>query len=137
VPRGKRGGLAPFGRKGQSQEGAWLTDLGCPDCRGVLAVVELPGGQLSFACRVGHTFSGESLTVAKEDELETSLWTAVESLEEIVLLHLELAGRFRQAGAPVFASEYGRRARLAKQHITGLRRLIARDKPALGPDGRS
>src|SRR5688500_12337193 len=93
--------VLPFGREieGESAPGD-LTDFGCPDCRGVLAVQELgKTGHLSFACRVGHTFSGESLSRVKEEQLEYSLWTAVEVFEEIVLLHRELASRERALGA--------------------------------------
>ena len=56
-----------------------LTELGCPDCRGVLSVTIGPEtGRLAFACRVGHRFSEHSLVSIKEDQLEDALWTAVE-----------------------------------------------------------
>jgi hypothetical protein len=134
VPRGRRTGLAAFGRRGRDGAGALLADLGCPDCSGVLAIEELPGGQLSFTCRIGHTFAGASLQIAKEEELETALWTAVETFEEVVMLHLELAARFRRNGGRAFAVRYERRAALARKQSKALRRLIARERPALGPD---
>lgn len=46
-------------------EGAELTDLGCPDCPGVLALLRTEN-QMSFVCSVGHAFSSESLIEAKE-----------------------------------------------------------------------
>jgi two-component system chemotaxis response regulator CheB len=133
LPQGKRGGLAPFGRKGKDADGANLTDLGCPDCRGVLAVEVLANGQLSFTCRIGHAFSAESLMTAKEDELETALWTAVEIYEEVVLLEREMALRVREAGARQTAIAYERRARAALRNVTALRALIAADGPPKVP----
>src|SRR5512147_2841771 len=63
-----------------------LTDLGCPDCSGVLALHEVgPSHYPTYACSVGHRFSSDDLTQAKEHQLETALWTAVETLGELRL----------------------------------------------------
>ena len=80
---------------------------------------------------MGHAFSGESLPLAKEDELETALWTAVETCEELLLIHRELAARFREAGAPALAVRCERRSGRARKNVAALRRLIAGDGPAL------
>jgi two-component system, chemotaxis family, protein-glutamate methylesterase/glutaminase len=134
VPRRTRGGLAPFGRKGASGEGTDLTDLGCPDCRGVLAVEERSPGQLSFVCRVGHAYAGETLVTAKEDQVENALWSAVECYEEVALLGNEMAAKLRGVGARGLAIDHQRRARRAISRAAELRRLISRDRPAMLPD---
>src|SRR5688572_5852439 len=111
--RKKRTGNAPrlrqgqeFGRDRDSAPGG-LTDLGCPDCRGVLAVQEIgDGGHLSFECRVGHAFSSESLVAAKEEQLETALWTVVELFEEMNMLHNDLAARARDSGGQELARRF-------------------------------
>ncbi len=70
-----------------------LTDLGCPDCRGVLAVREEGRqGHLAFACSIGHAYSGESLISSKEEQIEDTLWSAVEVYQEIALLHARDVG---------------------------------------------
>jgi two-component system chemotaxis response regulator CheB len=108
-----------------------LTDMGCPDCRGVLAVREEgPKGHLSFTCRVGHAFSGESLIEVKEEQLEDTLWASVELFEEVILLHKELAARARANGVRALAGSYDRRSQTAEHHMKSLRALIAQDTPA-------
>src|SRR3954469_25076533 len=91
--RGSGGEIPSFGRSTGPTDGA-LTDLGCPDCRGVLATREEgKKGHLRFTCQIGHGFSQESLIAAKEEQLENSLWSCAETYEEIVRLHEELATR--------------------------------------------
>ena len=119
----------PFGRSGDAQGD--LTDIGCPDCRGVLAVREdVKRRHLAFSCRVGHAYSGESLIAAKEDQLEESLWSAVEVYEEIAQLHGEMAARARADGLTSVAAAYQRRSRRALALKTVLRKVLIRDAPA-------
>lgn len=69
-----------------------LTALGCPDCRGVLAVAELgTHGYLRFACQIGHVFSAQALLSSKETELEDCLWSAAEAAKELSQLCAALA----------------------------------------------
>jgi two-component system, chemotaxis family, protein-glutamate methylesterase/glutaminase len=111
--------------------GGDLTEFGCPDCRGVLAVREEGElGHLSFSCRVGHVYSGESLVKEKEGQLENSLWATVEVFEEVVLLHEELAARSQQNDHAHIARAYQRRSKRARAHIATLRALITQDGPA-------
>ena len=134
IPRGKRADGIKFGRAELGVPGGDLTDFGCPDCRGVLAVREEGShGHLGFCCRVGHVYSGESLVKAKEEQLEMSLWSGVEVYEELILLHDELAARARQNELPHIASAYERRSKRAKSHMADLRALVSRDAPA-APD---
>jgi two-component system chemotaxis response regulator CheB len=132
-----REGFPSFGRPLTGAPQGTLTDLGCPDCRGVLAGREIgEAGQLLFTCRVGHTFSGESLIGAKEEELEDAMWIAIESYDEMVTLHEELARRARANGGRSLAQAYERRARLAGKHLADLRRILTADGPAVAGRGR-
>jgi two-component system chemotaxis response regulator CheB len=131
IPRKHRRAGQPFGRSPLGTPSGDLTDFGCPDCRGVLAVREEGSkGHLAFACRVGHAFSGESLVRCKEEQLENTLWEAVEVYEEIVLLHRELAGRSRGANVRGVGQAYERRAKRALALVADLRDIIYRDSPA-------
>jgi two-component system chemotaxis response regulator CheB len=114
-----------------------LTNLGCPDCRGVLAVrKETDTGLLVFACTVGHQFSHLSLLPAKEDQVETALWIAVELYEELVLLHREFSALAERRGAHEVAAAYRARADRAQAHAENLRKLIAEDAPAIVEEDR-
>lgn len=114
-----------------------LTDMGCPDCRGVLSVnSEGDGGFLIFTCRIGHSFSSESLVAAKEEQLETALWTSVELYEEIELLHRELLRHAEATGQKERAVACAERADRAARLASDIRELIARDGPAKPAGGR-
>jgi two-component system chemotaxis response regulator CheB len=109
-------------------DGAELTDLGCPDCTGVLAVsVQGDARHLVFACRVGHAYSAESLLPLKEDQTESSVWSAVELYEELVLLHRVLAARAHADGSPHRAGGHERRARRAAERAAWLRHILDSD----------
>jgi two-component system chemotaxis response regulator CheB len=131
IPRGQRQEGIAFGRSEIGVPPGDLTDMGCPDCRGVLAVREEGSqGHLAFTCRVGHAFSGESLIKVKEQQLEDSLWMAVEVFEEVTLLHRELADRARLNGVKQMASAYEHRIKRAHMMMGRLRGIIAEDAPA-------
>lgn len=107
-----------------------MTDLGCPDCRGVLAVEELGDrGHLAFACRIGHTFSSESLLAAKEEQLDTALWSVVELFEEANILYRDLAERAGEAGRKELARAFAARSRSAAEHGHVVRDLIEVEGP--------
>jgi two-component system, chemotaxis family, protein-glutamate methylesterase/glutaminase len=55
--------------------------LVCPECQGPLHR-EQSGNLIQWTCRVGHSFSPESLTEAQTDALERVLWVAVRTLTE-------------------------------------------------------
>lgn len=53
----------------------------CPDCQGTL--FEMRDGNLMwFQCRVGHSYSIESLVDGQNENVERLLWGAVKGLEE-------------------------------------------------------
>jgi hypothetical protein len=73
-----------FERQGPLEIGEAVVDIGCPDCRGVLAVREHGKHHwLGFRCRIGHAFAADSLIMAKTAQIEQSLESALAALEEI------------------------------------------------------
>lgn len=136
LPRGRRLPGTPSGRSEHEAEGGDLTDLGCPDCRGVLAIREVgKQGHLAFSCRVGHGFSGESLLRAKEEQLEDALWCAVEAYEEVMLLHEEMALRASANRLAARRAAYEQRLGRARESVATLRAIIAADAPAVPEPG--
>jgi len=137
IPRKQRPSSALFARKSGTQVAGDLTDLGCPDCRGVLAVREEGRqGHLTFVCSIGHAYSGESLISSKEGQLEDTLWSAVELYQEVALLHHEISERMRADGGRRIADAYQRRAKRATALASDLREMIGRDAPAGGEHGK-
>lgn len=53
----------------------------CPDCHGVLWEVK-EENLLRFRCRVGHSFTAETLNVALSKAMEDALWVSMRALEE-------------------------------------------------------
>jgi two-component system chemotaxis response regulator CheB len=67
------------------------SNLSCPDCGGVLSRID-DSQMLRFTCRVGHTYSADTLLAAQSENVEQALWTAVRLLEE----KAEMARKLRE-----------------------------------------
>jgi two-component system, chemotaxis family, protein-glutamate methylesterase/glutaminase len=84
----------------------------CPECHGNLW--EIRDGKLSrYRCRVGHSFTEDSLIVEKGESLEAALWMALDALEEQASLTQRMAKRARELGFP-------RREAMLDQRVTDL-----------------
>jgi two-component system chemotaxis response regulator CheB len=117
-----------FERKGPLQRGEAVVDIGCPDCRGVLAARELgKHGWLGFRCRIGHAFAADSLIFAKTAQIEQSLESALAALGEIAQLYGALDARSRAGSVPSSGIGFGRQAREARRRITVIQGLLNRE----------
>jgi two-component system chemotaxis response regulator CheB len=66
----------------------------CPECHGVLMQIE-EGGGFRFRCHTGHAYSAGSLLKESETAIEDTLWAAIRSLEERVMLLQQLAEKMK------------------------------------------
>jgi two-component system, chemotaxis family, protein-glutamate methylesterase/glutaminase len=82
-----------------------LTDFTCPECKGPLWEIR-EGEILKLRCRVGHTFSEESLSHEQTIALEGAMWTALTALVEKADFSRRLADRFRRGGHVEMARRY-------------------------------
>ena len=103
-----------------------LAGLVCPECKGALWELE-EGDVVKLRCRVGHTFTEESLEREQAIALDGAMWTAVTALVEKSDFSLRLAERFRRGGHLETARRYESQARnaLAQADVirTALRNL--------------
>jgi two-component system chemotaxis response regulator CheB len=99
------------------------SSLSCPDCGGVLRLVE-DGHLLRFPCRVGHAYGAESLLGAQSDTIEEALWTALRALEERIDLHRRVSRRLRERGDGRRAENYERQALESEPHVKVLREVL-------------
>jgi hypothetical protein len=83
-------------------------------------------GLARFHCRVGHTYSPESLFGAQDARLETALWAAIRSLEESASMARRLAGAARDRGAVHTARRFDEREREAAERADLIRSAILR-----------
>ncbi|PHN03222.1 chemotaxis protein CheB [Flavilitoribacter nigricans] len=66
--------------------------ISCPDCDGPLWLMEHEKNIPRYRCHTGHGFTLESLLVGQSAKIEESLWVALRTLEErIVLLEKSVA----------------------------------------------
>ena len=82
-----------------------LAALGCPECGATLWERD-EDGVLGYRCRVGHTFSPESLLSRQLETLERALWATVVALEERGELCERLLARRRDATGERFLEHY-------------------------------
>ena len=84
----------------------------CPECHGNLW--EIRDAKLSrYRCRVGHSYTEDSLIHEKGESLEAALWMALEALEEQASLTQRMAQRTAEMGN-------ARRRMLLEQRVTDL-----------------
>jgi len=62
----------------------------CPECHGVLLQLA-ERSHVRFRCHTGHAYSAESLMAEMSEKTEESLWSAIRSIEEHVILMRRLA----------------------------------------------
>lgn len=104
-----------------------LAELTCPDCNGNLW--EFTEGEVPrFECRVGHSYSLESLLAAQDESVERALWAGVRSLEENAALSRRLGRDAQRRGHPRSVRHFTERAARTEESVRVLRRLLERDR---------
>lgn len=101
------------------------TRFTCPECRGAIQAIE-EGGATRYRCRVGHAYSADTLLEEKDAALETSLWVALQTLQERVAMLDAMARDDRRRGWMRSADSYAARADEARVHAERLRELVHR-----------
>lgn len=99
----------------------------CPECNGTLWEVQ-DDGLLRFACRVGHTFSADSMMEDQSESAERALWAALRALEERTDLAGRMAKRARERGHTLAAQRYVEVAESAAHDAEVLRNLLTNGK---------
>ncbi len=100
----------------------------CPECHGTLWEVH-SSGLLGFECRVGHTYSSESMLVDHTEATERALWAALRSLEEGAQLAHRLMKRSIELKQQYGVERFRQRAEAAEEHIQTLRRMLKQGAP--------
>jgi two-component system chemotaxis response regulator CheB len=111
-----------------ASDGDQRTEIICPNCGGAIRLrAEGPRDVLAFKCRVGHLYSLDELLFAKEENIESTMWTAVYVYDELAGILRDLAGRRGRDGT---ISEEDRTERLqqAERMASRLRQLIEEDQ---------
>ena len=111
-----------------------LTPFTCPDCHGTIWEVEDEGG-LRFECRVGHSYSPETMMIANHESLERALWAALRSLEESASLSRRLAKNASRSKRDKAAKIYARKAAEREMHADQIRQILLAPEPRRKSNG--
>ncbi|WP_343688031.1 chemotaxis protein CheB [Chitinophaga sp.] len=97
-----------------------LTPYTCPECHGVLTALH-EGDRIRFRCHTGHAFSADSLLAGITGYVEETLWNALRSVQESILLLNHMGDHFAEANQPKIAAMYFKKARDANRLADTLR----------------
>jgi two-component system, chemotaxis family, protein-glutamate methylesterase/glutaminase len=95
----------------------------CPECHGTIWEVR-DSGEVRFECRVGHSFSPESMAESNDEDVERALWAALRTLEESASLDQRLADLAAERNRSSAHELYASKARDRKKHAETLRGLL-------------
>ncbi len=100
-----------------------LTPYTCPECHGVLLSLK-EGNRVRFRCHTGHAFSADSLLATVTEQIEESLWNAIRSLQESVILLNHMGDHFAEANQPKLAAMYFKKAKDAEMRANKVREAV-------------
>ncbi|HZS10464.1 MAG TPA: chemotaxis protein CheB [Blastocatellia bacterium] len=95
----------------------------CPECHGVLLQLK-EGDNVRFRCHTGHAYSVDTLLAEFTERTEESLWNAIRSIEESVLLMRHLASHFSEHPNDTSAEVFLEKAREAQQRAEIVRQTV-------------
>jgi two-component system chemotaxis response regulator CheB len=102
-----------------------IAPFSCPECLGSLWESE-NHNLLQFTCRVGHTFSVETMFSEQAENVEKALWSAIRVLQEHADLSLRLAERARKGGHELASIRFENRFKESTQEAMMLRDLLTK-----------
>ena len=95
----------------------------CPECHGVLLQLQ-EGSNLRFRCHTGHAYSLETLLSEFHEQTEATLWSALRSLEESILLMRGMASHLTEHQQDDAAALLGKKAEDAQARADRVRQLV-------------
>jgi len=99
------------------------SNYACPECHGVLLQLR-EEERIRFRCHTGHAYSLESLVAEIDQAIEESLWSAIRSVEEKVLLMRHLAEHVRESDDVPAAEQFLSLARTAQRRADLVRQAV-------------
>jgi two-component system, chemotaxis family, protein-glutamate methylesterase/glutaminase len=95
----------------------------CPECHGVLMQMK-EAGRLRFRCHTGHAYSAESLLTEISDQIETSLWNTIRSMQEGALLLHEFGSHAETSHQAGSGTPFLDRSKELMQQAAALREMV-------------
>lgn len=95
----------------------------CPECHGVLIQIK-EGDMVRFRCHTGHAYSQETLLAEVNEAIELSLWNAVRTMDEKILLLRHMAQVIDTQQESELAQRLTQKADEVKQQSQLVRQLV-------------
>jgi two-component system, chemotaxis family, protein-glutamate methylesterase/glutaminase len=99
------------------------SNYSCPECHGVLLQLQ-EEKRMRFRCHTGHAYSVDSLLAEVTEGVEDSLWNAIRSIEESVLLLRHMAEHLGAAENGHTTDEFLARAQEAQRRADLVRQAV-------------
>ena len=96
----------------------------CPECNGTLFELS-ENGMRYYRCRVGHSYTPETLEAHQSEELEAALWEALRALEENLALSRRLLEKAVQAHRNASSHYYSEKVKTGERRVELLRSVLA------------
>lgn len=100
-----------------------LSPYTCPECHGVLSKI-MDGTLVRFRCHTGHAYSADTLMASVTEKIEDSLYSAIRSMDESILLMNHIGDHYAEANLPKLASIYFRKAKEAGDRSDLVRKAV-------------
>lgn len=100
-----------------------LTPLTCPECNGALVSIR-EGNLIRYRCHTGHAYAATTLLADVAESVEDSMWKAIRSLEETVMLLEQSAKQFARGGHASTAEQFYQKARETRERATKTREFL-------------
>jgi two-component system chemotaxis response regulator CheB len=99
------------------------SNFACPECHGVLLQLQ-EEKRIRFRCHTGHAYSVDSLLAEITEGVEDSLWNAIRSVEESVLLLHHMAEHLGDGENGHTAGDFLARAQEAQRRADLVRQAV-------------
>jgi two-component system chemotaxis response regulator CheB len=103
------------------------SNYACPECHGVLLQLK-EEKRVRFRCHTGHAYSVDSLLAEISEGVEDSLWNAIRSIEESVLLLRHVAEHLDESENGHTSEKFLARAKEAERRADVVRQAVMTDK---------
>lgn len=103
------------------------SNYACPECHGVLLQLK-EENRIRFRCHTGHAYSLESLVAELDEAIEESLWSAIRSVEEKVMLMRHLAKHVHASDNGTAAEQFLKLAQVAQRRADLVRQAILQEE---------
>lgn len=100
-----------------------LSPFTCPECHGVLTKLK-DGSIIRFRCHTGHSFSANILLASITESIEDSLWSALRSVEESIMLLKHMGQYFAEVDKSQLSELFFQKAQEAEHRAKFVRQSV-------------